>query len=140
MDRFIQSNDSDDFYFIFVDSLTTECDEPSESPVEGASSNTSPFKGKSIHECYLLLQQLVNYTASDVDYDCFAIMDDRSLRDDTVWLAEGPAEEDGEAEAVRAPFNIASHVLLNLRAGTTDVSELREKAGRERDGVLRLGQ
>ncbi|KAF2159720.1 hypothetical protein M409DRAFT_29880 [Zasmidium cellare ATCC 36951] len=139
MTRFIEANDENNFFFVFVDSLTEEYDEPSEAPVTNASSPNSPFIGKSTHECYELLQQLLEDTGSDIDYDCFAIMDERSIRDDTLLLAEGPEEEDGEAQSVRVPFDVASLVMLNFRAGNATASEYRERAEQEDDGVLKIG-
>ncbi|KAK4502609.1 hypothetical protein PRZ48_006035 [Zasmidium cellare] len=139
MTRFIEANDKHEFFFVFVDSLTEEYDAPSEAPVMDASSPDSPFMGKSTHECYELLQQLLEDTGSDIDYDCFAIMDERSIKDDTLLLAEGPAEEGGEAESVRAPFDVASLVMLNFRAGNASMSEYKERAAKEEDGVLKIG-
>ena len=137
MDRFINSNDDENFFFVFVDSLSEYYNEVSESPVEQPSSTSSPFKGKTTHECYLLLQQLCESTESDIDYECFAIMDTRSIGDGTLLLAEG-ADESGKAESVRVPFDHASRVLLNYRAGSASVSEHCEQAAKEADGVLRL--
>ena len=139
MERFINSNDSKDFYFVFVDDLSEEYDSVSESPVTKDSSSTSPFIGKSTHECYLLLQKLFEDTGSDIDYDCFAIMDKRSIEDDTLLLCEGPSEEDGEAESVRAPFDVASLIMLNFRAGGPGAAEHQQEAAKEEDGVLKIG-
>lgn len=140
MNRFIESNGEDDFYFAFVDSLTEQYDEASERPIEWPSSSSSPFKGKTTHECHLLLKQLVEDTGSDIDVEIFAIMDETSTDNGTLLLAEGPAEENGEAESVRARFEDASLVCLNFRAAKLDVAELRERAEAEADGVLRFGK
>jgi len=137
MERFIDSNDSEDFYFVFVDDLSEKYNCASESPVTKDSSPTSPFIGKSTHECHVLLQQLFKDTGSDIDYDCFAIMDKRSIEDDTLLLCEGPSEE-GEAESVRAPFDVASLIMLNFRAGGPGVEEYQEAAAKEEDGVLNM--
>lgn len=139
MSRFIQSNEPEDFYFVFVDSLTQRYSSPSSAPVQKSSSATSPFLGKSVHECYELLQKLFEDTGSDIDYDCFAVMDERSIDDDTLLLAQGPAEEGGPAEAVRVRFGDANHVALNFLAGKVDVADFRERAEREPDGVLKVG-
>lgn len=139
MERFIEANDEEDFFFVLVDGLTEEYDSPSECPITNPSSPASPFIGKSTHECYELLQELLEDTGSDIDHDCFAVMDERSIKDDTLLLDEGPLEEDGKAQSVRAPFDVASLVMLNFRAGSADVLEYQKRAEQEQDVVLKIG-
>lgn len=140
-DRLIQVNqdfnDQMDVNIVFVDSLTAAYTEPSELGSNEASSAASPFKGKTTHECYILLQQLRQQSGSDIDYEHFAIMDERSLEDDTLLLAEAPLEEGGEAQSVRAAFELANSRLMVYLAGDTDVLEDQDKAQRASDRVLR---
>ena len=141
MDRFIQANNDfrieNDFYMVFVDSLDEMYDEPSVRPVTEPSSSNSPFKSKNTHECYLLLKEL-RENGADIDYGRFVIMDDRSMEDDTVLIAEEPIDEESEAESVRATFEVASVALLCYRAGNFGVEDHREEAEREEDGVFQM--
>jgi hypothetical protein len=123
---------------VFVDSLTTTYTEASEIGENGSTSlSKSPFKNKSAHDCYLLLKRLRENTGSDIDCELFAIMDQRSLEDDTLFLVQGPLEESGEAESVRAAFDIANGRLLVYLVGDTDVLEDQERVQNMTDRVLR---
>lgn len=136
METFITANDSEDFYFVFIDNLEKKHESVSEVPITTPESSAWPFLGKSAQECHELLRKLVEETGSDVDYDCFAMMDARSAEDSTLILAEG---EDEEVDVVRARFEDASLVMLNLRAGNGSVLEYQEEAEMEEDGVLKMG-
>ncbi|KAI5358950.1 hypothetical protein Slin15195_G114010 [Septoria linicola] len=85
------------FHMVFIDTLDDYYEDETQAPVQASSSASSPFKGKSPHECYLLLRQLVKDTESQVNWQLFVVVDERSLQDDTVILACMPLEKDGEA-------------------------------------------
>ena len=123
---------------VFVDSLTFTYSEASEiGESSSATSSDSPFKDKSTHDCYLLLKRLREETGSDVSCELFAIMDQRSLEDDTLLLAQEPLEESGEAQSVRAAFDIANARLLVYFVGDISVLEDQERVQGTADGVLR---
>ncbi|PSK53874.1 GTP-binding protein rho4 [Elsinoe australis] len=130
-----QANDS----FVIVDSLTGSYMEEMEPGGDESTSSTSPFKGKSPYECSQLLKQLRRDTGSDIDYNSFIIMDERTLRDNTILIVEEPEEADGGASnSVRATFELASNLLLYL-SGKSSAYEQRELAETTEDGVLRPG-
>lgn len=137
MERFIEANEGEFFFFVFVDSLTEEYDAVSERPISGPSSPDSPFMGKNTHKCYELLQQLLENTGSDIDFEIFASMDEQSIEDGTLLLATGPSEERGEAQWIRAEFNVASLAALNFRAATFGIRELLERVQEAGDKVLK---
>lgn len=92
MNRFIQLNMSGNiFNMTFIDSLEDYYKDETELPVQEPSSTSSPFKGKSPHECYLLLKRLIRETESQIDWQEFVIVDERSLKvshsiNDTIYL------------------------------------------------------
>ncbi|KAM3420563.1 hypothetical protein BST61_g3825 [Cercospora zeina] len=61
------------------------------------SSAHSPFIGKSPMECYLLLRQLISDTASDINHEHFAIVDERTLQDGSIMLIDGPWDKGAPA-------------------------------------------
>jgi len=71
----------------------------------------------------------------------FVIMDDRTLKDGTVVLVEGPwgaGEEEGEAKTVRVEPKIAQERLLLYNIGEPEIDEDQAVAQEAEDGVLRL--
>ncbi|KAK5692279.1 hypothetical protein LTR17_025408, partial [Elasticomyces elasticus] len=50
--------------------------------------SSSPFQNKSPHECAVLLRRLWQETGSDINFEYFVILDERSLEDDTVLMVE----------------------------------------------------
>lgn len=72
--------------------------------------------------------------------DYFAIMDERSTRDDTVLLVTAVRDLGGENEVLdyptaRATFRASALALMLYETGHSSVGEDAERAGRERDGV-----
>jgi hypothetical protein len=121
---------------VFVDSLEisyTEDDVPTVGN-NTASSATSPFQGKNASECHDLLKQLSEEPGSSINPEPFAILDDRSMQDDTVLLCE--AGEEG-VSSVRAAFGITESRLLQYFAADAGVDQDHEAAARTSDGVLR---
>lgn len=90
---------------VFVDDLTKTYSEESEIG-EGPALSEAPFRDKSPKECCQMLRAMRLETKSDISCPSFIIMDDRSLRDDTVFLvSESP--KSGQLEHVRADFELA---------------------------------
>jgi hypothetical protein len=99
-----------------------------------ASSVPSPFLGKDASECHHLLKQLSEEPGSSINPEPFAILDERSMQDDTILLCE--AGEEG-VSSVRAAFEITESRLLQYFAADAGVDQDRETAARTPDGVLR---
>jgi hypothetical protein len=140
--RFLQLNN--DFFgvpsppehFVFVDSVTHAYIKSDRLGDKfETSSSTSPFKGKSAAECHALLKQLREDTGTPIAYGTFAILDDRSLQDETVILVS--ADEDG-TETLRAEFEIACARLVQYLVGDMTIDEDQEDAKEEDDGVFRM--
>lgn len=133
MNRFIEDNDmdDDDWNFVFVDSIDKKYDEPSLAPVEGPSDPNSPFIGKTPQECHELLLKLCEDTESELLHWYFMIMDERSMRDDTVLLVR--AGNDSELSSVRATFETSASALVCYLTGhsspNTDVYHAAETGG-----------
>jgi hypothetical protein len=122
---------------VFVDSLKlsyTDDDIPTLGN-NAASSTTSPFLGKNALECHDILKQLSEEPGSSINPEPFAILDERSMQDDTVLLCE--AGEEG-ISSVRAAFGNTQCRLLQYFAADAGVDEDRETAARTSDGVLRV--
>lgn len=103
------------------------------------SSPTSPFKGKTVAETAALVQQL-RRDESDIDHEHFIIMDERTLRDDTVLLAEIELLTEGEKAAnvsVRMASEIVAGQLFVYMSCKTSLAEDGVKAQRHEDGVVR---
>lgn len=109
---------------------------------ENTPSEANPsFKNKSADECWLLLRAM-REDGSNIDYESFVIIDDRTLQDDTVLvvvkelLTEDEAAQATNAE-VRMSFEIASFRLGCYLAAEGDICEDIVKSQRHADGVLR---
>jgi len=81
---------------------------------------TSPFIGKTASECYQILEQLAQQEGSSINPEPFAILDERSMQDDTALLCE--AGEDG-VRFVRAVFAVTESRLLRYFAADAGVAE-----------------
>jgi hypothetical protein len=101
-------------------------------------SHTSPFRGKSPEECWSLLKQLCTETRSVVHTNVFAIMDERSLSDDTVILVDMD-EDDVIAYHARCDFKTACAKLHQYYIGDADFEQDLEEAFEDGDGVIRCG-
>ncbi|KAH0191224.1 hypothetical protein KCV03_g6354, partial [Aureobasidium melanogenum] len=122
---------------VFIDDLSRVYDED-----DGLGYNkdsiSAPFAGKTAYECWLMLKRILaenegSYFADDM----FAILDQRSLEDNTLLLVEEPEEEDGgEAHSVRAVFQMCETQMALWTAGKTTVTEAKERAQTTEDGVL----
>jgi hypothetical protein len=119
---------------VFMDSLeATYTDE--DVPTLGnnsPSSSTSPFMGKDALECYQILEQLASQEGASINPEPFAMLDERSMQDETVLLCE--AGEEG-VRSVRAAFAVVESRLLRYFAADAGVDEDRETAAAS-GGVL----
>ncbi|KAJ9205851.1 hypothetical protein DTO164E3_1104 [Paecilomyces variotii] len=142
MDRFIEKNDmdEDEWNLVFVDSIDDYYDEASEAPVEDGSSPDSSFIGKTPQECHQLLLKLVEDTESEIITEYFAIMDERSTKDDTVLLVCAERNDEEEVVAwptVRATFEVTAVALKCYLSGHSSIEKDLERAQREHDNVYR---
>jgi hypothetical protein len=99
-----------------------------------ASSALSPFAGKSALECYQILKQISEEIESSINPEPFAILDGRSMQDDSALLCE--AGEEG-VSSVRVAFGITQCRLMQYFAADAGVDRDRETTSRSSDGVLR---
>lgn len=122
----------------FVDSMTEITMNDSLGHNTSSSSLTSPFRGKNAFDCYHLLRKLCTETESIVDQNVFAMLDERSLQDDTVVLVTIDEEESPEKPtSARCEFGLACAKLMQYFIGDADIEEDLEEAEEDGDGVLR---
>ena len=114
-------------------------DKPSKFPVEAGSNPNSPFIGKSPTGIWEMLVKLCEDTGSEIMVWYIIIMDERTLRDDTVLLAtdDGDAMDGQEIETVRATFEVAADEVVLFHTGHRGIEEDQWKAEKEGDGVFR---
>jgi hypothetical protein len=133
LNRFIERNEENEGFFLFVDSVSSRYEGPSERPARQGTSADSLFKGKTPRECQTLLQELRgNSPQLDIDTRFFAILDYRS--DDSVLLVDDDNEDFG---TVMVAFELAVELLMCYVSGHRSIKEDNDNAKREDDGVLR---
>nr|OQO27292.1 hypothetical protein B0A51_04977 [Rachicladosporium sp. CCFEE 5018] len=123
---------------VFIDSMTKiyleedGIDEVSDSPPD------NPFKGKSPDECSQMLLEL-RQAGSDINYECFAIFDDRTLVDGSVLVVEKEhrVEGGGVNYSVRMAMELANHQIGLYFVAYANVPSDQIKARRHEDNVLR---
>jgi hypothetical protein len=141
MNRLLQESgmiDEDDISnFAFVDSIDDYYDGPSRMPVESASDPLSPFIGKSPLECSQMLQRLCKGPESNLIENYFIIMDETSIRDDTVLLVSAGDDEDWPLHSVRGSLKASAERLVCYFTGHMGIKEDAEDAAENANGVLR---
>jgi hypothetical protein len=144
MTRFIEQNDveKEHWNMVFIDDSNTYYDKVSQAPIEHDSNPQSPYIGKTPEQCHAMLVKLCKDTGSQLLTYYFAIMDERSTRDDTVLLvcAEMSSDEEHEDLALptlRATFRASGTALMLYHSGHSSVAEDAERAAGERNGVYR---
>jgi hypothetical protein len=144
MTRFIEQNDveKEQWNMVFIDSSSSHYDKVSQTPIEHDCNPKSPYIGKTPAECHAMLVKLCKETGSELLTYYFAIMDERSSRDDTVLLicAEMSSDEENEDLALptlRATFRASGTALMLYHSRHSSVEEDAERAVRERVGVYR---
>lgn len=129
----MQLNEENEGFFLFVDSVQTRYEGPSEKPVRQGSSADSPFVSKTPQECQALLKELQrNSPLLEIDTSFFAILEHRA--DDSVLLVDDENEDFG---TVRVAFELAMELLMCYVSGHRSVKEDDDSAKRQDDGVLR---
>jgi hypothetical protein len=103
--------------------------------IDKASSPDSPFIGKTPEQCFALLKELQATTKSNIDLDGFAMMDERSMNDDTLLLVNAKYG----CASVRAEFAIAIAAMMCWMTGHSTVDEDIDTARKSEDNVLRCG-
>jgi hypothetical protein len=127
----------DDENIVFVDSISrayTRNDTLGQN-TPSSSSPTSPFRGRSPQECWSLLKQLCSETESIVHSHIFAVLDEESLRNDTLVLVE---MDDDKAISARCEFKITCAKMNQYFIGDGDIEEDLEEASEEGNGVIRM--
>jgi hypothetical protein len=133
LNRFIEQNEENQGFFLFVDSIDHRYEGPSEKPVRQGSSADSRFIGKTPQECQTLLKELQgNSPQLEIDTRFFALLDDRS--DDSVLLVDDDNEDFG---TVRVAIELAMELLMCYVSGHRSIKEDNDSAKRQDDSVLR---
>ncbi|KAH0351988.1 hypothetical protein KCU81_g2116, partial [Aureobasidium melanogenum] len=144
MDHFIVTSGYEEEWWecVFVDDLTNYYDDISSPPVESASNPHSPFINKRPQKCHNLLLKLREETESEITTEFFMIMDQRSMRDDTVLLVSVTGDRDEEtgvreALTLRASFEVSARELMLYSIGHWTIEEDVERVLGQEDDVYR---
>ena len=144
MDRFITNSGFEEEWWecVFVDSISHGYDNISETPVESESDPNSPFIRKTPQECHQMLLKLRDETESEITTDFFMIMDERSIRDDTILLVSVTGDKDKETGVrdlltLRATFEVSAKELMLYSIGHWTIEEDAERAMEQEDNVYR---
>lgn len=103
---------------------------------QNVQSSPLAFRGSSPQECFLLLTKIRAETDSVIHPPIFAILDEQSLRDDTVVLVD--MDDNERVKSARCEFEIACAKLNGYFVGDSDIDQDIEEAEEEGDGVLRV--
>lgn len=125
----------EDEKIVFVDSLSKAY---IRNDVLGQNIQSCPlaFRESSPQECFHLLLRIKAETDSIIHPPIFAILDEQSLRDDTVVLVD--MDDNESVKSARCEFKIACAKLNGYFVGDSDIDQDIEEAGEEGDGVLRV--
>ena len=137
MNRFLREKrgreeEDDPHYVAFVDSIHEDYDKGWLENVYEASSADSPFIGKTPEECAALLKELHANTNLHMNLDGFAMMDERSMNDDTMLIVSA---KEGCA-SVRAEFAVVVTALIDWMEGEPVKKDI-EAARKRKDNVIR---
>ncbi|KAH0334627.1 hypothetical protein KCU81_g9359, partial [Aureobasidium melanogenum] len=128
LDRFIELNLKQKegldlgLSIVVITSLDKRYTEASTIPMEPTSS-AAPFQGKNPKECFEILQKLVKDTRSEINVENFAILDERSKEDDTVWLVQA-FKNSPRIKIVCGALKDTDMALENLWVGNMNIEEL----------------
>ncbi|KAK5674379.1 hypothetical protein LTS10_012963 [Elasticomyces elasticus] len=158
-DRLIQAtidyDSSVPSFLVLVESLSEKYSSESWPGESTTNISSSPFQNKSPHECAVLLRKLWQETGSDINFEYFVILDERSLEDNTVLMVEAiradeydsddsaAAAAEGDPQALRIQTLRAEMGIVNSRflfyLVEIDMREDIERLEEEgvEDGVLR---
>jgi hypothetical protein len=138
MNRFLDEssiNEEEYWNFVFVDRMDHHYTEQSEIPIEEDSNSDSPFINKSPEEISKMLVKLCEDTKPELMYMYIIVMDERTLRDDTVLLVV--KVPDSPLEMVRAAFEPSAQSIILYHTGHRGIEEDREMAAENKDNVYR---
>ena len=139
-DRFLQADqdawgDSIVGSAIFVDSVDTLYTEGHLIGNNISTPSESPFNGQKARGCHALLKRLAEDTGSPVNLHVFAILDGRSLKDDTILVIEVC---ESEFYGVRMEGSLAISRMFQYDIGDMGIDEDMEEAAETANGVFRL--
>ena len=77
----------------------------------------SPFKGKSLYECYEMFRRMNRRNGVELNYWFFVVLDERSLRDGTAILAAWNTEQEEGIIHGRAKFKNVNSQIVCLSIG-----------------------
>lgn len=122
---------------IVIKDLDHQYTEPSQPPTQDFD---VPFANQAAKACWQTLYAMVERTRSDLDTESFAIMDERSIQDESALLVLALQCEDGEdvqVETVRVDLRLVSLILTKWMAKGDNMPELKAGAAESSDGVYR---
>ena len=102
-----------------------------------STSSESAFIGQKAKGCHALLKCLAERTGSPVSLRVYAILDERSLEDDTILVIE--VSESEEYFGVRMECSFAISRMFQYDIGDMGIEEDMEEAAETADGVFRPG-
>ena len=121
---------------IFVDSVDTLYTEGHLIGNNTSTSSDSAFIGQKAKGCHALLKRLAEQTGSPVNLRVYAVLDERSLVDDTILVVE--VSGDDEYFGVRMECSLAISRMFQYEIGDMGIDEDMEEAAETADGVFRL--
>jgi hypothetical protein len=121
---------------IFVDSVDTLYTEGHLIGHNTSTPSESAFIGQKAKGCHALLKRLAEQTGSPVNLRVYAILDERSPKDDTILVIE--VSESEEYFGVRMECSIAISRMFQYDIGDMGIDEDMEEAAETADGVFRL--
>jgi hypothetical protein len=133
LNRFMEQNEENEDFFLFVDNINNRFEGPSERPARQETSADSPSVAKTPRECQTLLEELHSHSPQlDIDERFFALLNGRS--DDSALLVDDENEDCG---TVMVASELAMELLMCYVSGHRSVKEDNDSAKRTDDGVLR---
>jgi hypothetical protein len=138
MNRFLEEssiNDEEYWNFVFVDRMDHHYSKQSETPIEEDSNPNSPFINKLPEEISNMLIKLCEDTKSELMYVYIIVMDERTLRDDTVLLVV--KVPDSPLKMVRAAFEPSAQSIILYHTGHRGIEENQDMAAEDKDTVYR---
>jgi hypothetical protein len=101
-----------------------------------STTSESAFTGQKAKGCHALLKRLAEQTGSPVNLRVYAILDERSLKEDTILVIE--VSESEEYFGVRMECSLAISRMFQYEIGDMGIDEDMEEAAETADGVFRL--
>jgi hypothetical protein len=128
-------NDEEYWDFVSIDNIHHHYSKQSAAPIEEDSNPNSPFINKSPEEISKMLMKLCEDTKTELMYMYIIVMDERTLKDDTVLLVTKAL--DSPLESVRAGFEVAAESIILFQTGHRGIEECQDQAAEDKDNVFR---